>query len=116
MIRKNFIVKKRSDNGVSTFYCNIEISVQKHTLYEVSILEGKDWDMAIYFACDTFFKWYPYLDKNILITVEKLHTMTIDTSNMVVFYSTIQALSLCFDMPSLNHQIKIKDHFFIVQK
>jgi hypothetical protein len=94
-----FEVKKFTNER--SFYARVCLEVEEIWPYEVQIDIGefKEWDKAIGFAAHYFFDHYRPSGKKrgLEIKIIELHSMDVDSNNMVIFYAIVQALHNAFN-------------------
>lgn len=77
------------------FYCNLTLDVVpiEKTGIELVYDPNSIWYSAVRFAVDYFYESYSILHKKGLrVVIDEVQTMDVDTSSMIVFYVTLQAL------------------------
>lgn len=94
----SFKLKKKI--GERAYYSDISMSVEEagfEELLEISYDEVNvepEWRAAISFGVIYFYEHYYRENKRSLnVFIDRLHTMMIDSSNMTVFFVTVQCLS-----------------------
>lgn len=95
---QSYAVKKQI--GQRGFYSNIEINAEDNGGEEFSlhIPPGmEEWAASIQFGVEYFFFAARLSNRGISITINRLHTMPVDSSPVLVFYSTVKCLELCFN-------------------
>lgn len=89
-----------SDNFKGTgFYAKVSIRVAPSNApdYSVEISEWvePEWHTSIRFALAYFFRHYK---KSLKVTIEELHTMIVDSSEITVVYAIVKCLSDLLDV------------------
>ena len=98
------------------FYGRIQLEVNKRTERGVSVKYAGDsqWQNAIEFAVAYFYERYQKAEKGGLdVVIKELNTQIVDTSNMVIFFVTVNALYRALSMGATDVYINGEGSFVV---
>lgn len=79
------------------FYCTVDLETYlEGTALEIILAETVDdpyWNTAIEFGIKYFYEHYRIRNRGLKVVVNNIHTMTADSSYMVVSYAVVKCLS-----------------------